>query len=176
VYHRRSKGQSPTRLMECAHRSTSAPSKAYPDTSLLSFSSTHLHQRHAVASCGLQVRSLPDVRVLTDFGAFGVALHPGHELEVQVEVKPRSYGIICTLIMLDFGERRVTWLCRYGKYAICRAFSHSAWWVALLPFLAGTPPPCSAQAASKAQQHQHLLPYSAHVCMQCQRVPGPLLR
>jgi hypothetical protein len=27
--------------------------------------------------------------------------------------------------------------------------------VALLPFLAGTPPPCSAQAASKAQEYQH---------------------
>jgi hypothetical protein len=29
--------------------------------------------------------------------------------------------------------------------------------VAVLPFLAGTPPPCSAQAASKAHEHQHQL-------------------
>lgn len=52
----------------------------------------------------MQVRSLPDVKVLTDFGAYGVNLPPGDELEVQVEVTPRSYGIICTLLVLDFGE------------------------------------------------------------------------
>jgi hypothetical protein len=53
----------------------------------------------------MQVRTLPDVRVLSEFGAHGVSLPPGHLLEVQVEATPRSYGFICTLIMLDFGER-----------------------------------------------------------------------
>jgi hypothetical protein len=41
--------------------------------------------------------------VLTDFGD-GITLYPGYQTEVQVEVTPRSYGIICTLLMLDFGE------------------------------------------------------------------------
>jgi hypothetical protein len=51
----------------------------------------------------MQVRSLPDVRVLTAFGTYGVSLAPGQRVEVQVEVTPRSYGIICTMLMLDFG-------------------------------------------------------------------------
>lgn len=52
----------------------------------------------------MQVRTLPDVQVLSDFGAYGVSLPPGHRLEVQVQVTPCSYGIICTLLVLDFGE------------------------------------------------------------------------
>jgi hypothetical protein len=70
----------------------------------------------------MQVRSLPDVKVLTDFGAYGVGLPPNHQLEVQVEVTPRSYGIICTLLMLDFGKcRRDLVVCMYylcGQYTV----------------------------------------------------------
>jgi hypothetical protein len=54
--------------------------------------------------CALQVRHLPDVRVLIDFGPHGVTCFPGSRMELLVEVTPRSYGIICTLLMLDFGE------------------------------------------------------------------------
>ena len=31
-------------------------------------------------------------------------------MEVEVEVTPRSFGIICTLLMLDFGEPLVFFL------------------------------------------------------------------
>jgi hypothetical protein len=55
----------------------------------------------------MQVRHLPDVRVLTNFGPDGVTFFPGSRMEVEVEVTPRSYGIICTLLMLDFGEHLV---------------------------------------------------------------------
>lgn len=58
-----------------------------------------------------QVRNLPDVRVLSDFGPSGVSLPPGHSAEVLVEVTPRNYGIICTLLMLDFGEPATALLC-----------------------------------------------------------------
>jgi len=51
----------------------------------------------------LQVRTLPDVRVVTDVHG-GVSLPPGSRFEVEVEVQPASYGIICTLVMLDFGR------------------------------------------------------------------------
>jgi hypothetical protein len=51
-----------------------------------------------------QVRTLSDVKVLTDFGACGVLISPGSRFELEVEVTPSNYGIICTLLMLDFGE------------------------------------------------------------------------
>ncbi len=52
----------------------------------------------------MQVRNLPDVMVLNEFGDHGVSIAPGQQLAVQVLVTPRSYGIICTLLMLDFGK------------------------------------------------------------------------
>lgn len=60
----------------------------------------------ATSHCGvLQVRTLPDVQMLTDFSADGVPLPPGAQLNLEVEVTPRNHGIICTLIMLDFGKK-----------------------------------------------------------------------
>lgn len=53
---------------------------------------------------GMQVRSVPGVKVLSHFGPGGVSVPPGHRAEVLVEVTPLNYGIICTLLMLDFGE------------------------------------------------------------------------
>lgn len=49
------------------------------------------------------MRPLPDVQVLTDLGAYGINIPAGHQLEVQVLVKPRSFGLICTLMVFDFG-------------------------------------------------------------------------
>lgn len=62
-----------------------------------------LRGSHCLMVQTCQVRNVPDVQVLTDV-QHGVSLPPGSRLELQVEVKPRSYGIICTLLMLDFGE------------------------------------------------------------------------
>lgn len=53
--------------------------------------------------CLLQVRPLKEVSVLIDIPPGGWLLHPGTKLDIHIEVAPKTCGILCTLLILDFG-------------------------------------------------------------------------
>lgn len=81
------------------------------------------------------MRTLPDVKVLTDFGAYGVLISPGSRYEVEVEVTPSSCGIICTLLMLDFGKQQLAWQGRLGGFRACSTIIMPAFYVSAVQLL-----------------------------------------
>ena len=52
-----------------------------------------------------QLRQLSEVVLLNDAELEGSVLHPREQLLLQLQVQPQHIGILCTLLVFDFGKQ-----------------------------------------------------------------------